>query len=390
MQSLFWCSVFLVVYIYILYPVLVFLLARVRKLEPNRFNDEDWTPSISIIVPAHNEEQVIREKIENHLALDYPRGMYEVLVVSDGSTDATNKIVETMADKFENVRLICIEDRAGKTNAINKVIPSVTSEIVVFSDANVLLDSNALRNIATNFVDKHVGAVAGQLLYINEEAGGVAQGNGLYWRYEEFIKNCESLSGSMMGADGSIFAIRKCLYSQLPIHVLDDFCTSMGVVVANYRLVFDQRIKAFEKGAEHSSEEFHRKVRISNRSFNSYKYMRGQFLKKLTLINLWKLYSHKVLRWYAAYFMALAFISNLALAYSNQSLLYSAMASLQVIFYILAAVGFFDVFKGKGGIYRCISTIHYFVLANLASGVGVVRSMFGIKTTIWKKAESSR
>ena len=268
----------------------------------------------------------------------------------------------------------------------------VKEDIVVFSDANVLLKEDALKVISSNFKDEKIGAVAGQLSYVNEDIDGVAMGNGLYWRYEEFIKLSESRSGSMMGADGSIFSIRRELFRELPIFVLDDFCSSMGVVCQGYRLAFNPSVKAYEKGAEGSSEEFYRKVRISNRSYNSYKYMREDFFQNLSLFDKWKLYSHKVLRWYTGFFMLLALLTHVMLVIQRPDYSFlQGLLAVHVSLYLFALLPLISKrFLQLKYIGRVVSIAHYFLIVNVAASLGVIKSLLGDKVIVWNKAETTR
>ena len=391
MLYLFFGSLFLLFYVYLLYPIFVGVTGKIKYQA--LVNDGGDMHSIAVVIAAHNEEAVIAAKLENHLNFDYPKQSYRLYVVSDGSTDQTNTIAQEYVDKYpESVSLKIVDDRKGKTNAINSLMPGVVEDIVVFSDANVMLAPDALKVISSNFNDTQIGSVAGQLSYINEGVGGVAMGNGLYWRYEEFIKESESLSGSMMGADGSIFSIRRNLFRTLPIFVSDDFCTSMGVVCQGYRLAFNPLIKAFEKGSEESSEEFARKVRIGNRSYNTYRYMKPDFFKNLTLFDKWKFYSHKVLRWYSGLFMIIALVSHLILMVDQLSnYLISILFMLHIGVYVLAALPFMQRSVLELSVLgKLVSICHYFVIANFAASVGIVKSLLGSKIIIWNKAETSR
>jgi len=379
-----------VTYVYIIYPIVIISISRILKSN-NQVNIEGRR-AISIIIPAHNEEKVIVEKIENHLKLDYPTELFDILVISDTSSDSTVELVTKYVEAHPGkVRLFEVEDGLGKTNAINKAITSMDGlgEILVFSDANVYLEKQALHAI-NNAISADVGCVAGQLSYINENSTGAAASNGLYWRYEEAIKKAESDTGSMMGADGSIFALRKELYRQLPTYVLDDFCSSMGVLCQGYKLKIDHNIKAFEKGAESTAEEFPRKIRISNRSYNSYKYMRKELIKNLSVFDLWKLCSHKVLRWHCGSFMIIALLANLFLAVAENNIIWIATLVLQLAFYIAAILSWKKMFPKIPVVSKVVTISEYFLMANLAAFIGVFKSISGKKITTWKKAESTR
>jgi biofilm PGA synthesis N-glycosyltransferase PgaC len=390
MLIIFFISIFELIYVYFLFPTIIILCGKIQKNDVNAQLGKGEL-SIVIVVPAHNEESVIRQKIENHLLLDYPMNNYKILVISDTSTDATSEITKEYVDKYNGrVQLFEVFDGLGKTNAINKALAGVSCDILVFSDANVYLKQDALLQIEKCYQDKRVGGVAGQLIYTNGDIEGAAESNGLYWKYEELIKKSESLSGSMMGADGSIFSIRRKLLRELPLHVLDDFCSSMGVINQGYELKFDQSITAYEKGAESTAEEFPRKIRISNRSYNSYRHLRPELLKEMSVFNIWKLYSHKVLRWYSLFFMLSAYISNLILTLSSDSNLWKVMLVMQSCFYIFALLSWFGKFPRIPVLSKIATIAEYFTMANVAAGIGIFQSLVGKKTVVWKKANSTR
>lgn len=390
MMVIFFVSVFILLYIYVLFPLIIYILGAVKKEYVNTTFTTNHE-SIVIVVPAHNEASVISKKIENHLALDYEKASYKILVISDTSTDQTVAITKSYIEKYPGrIELFEVNDGLGKTNAINKALAGIECEFLVFSDANVYLKKDALLQILKCYRDKEVGGVAGQLVYTNDDLEGAAQSNGLYWKYEEMIKKSESLSGSMMGADGSIFSIRTSLLRELPIHVLDDFCSSIGVINQGYKLKFDDTIIAYEKGAESTTEEFPRKIRISNRSYNSYKHLRTECINNFSLFDLWKLYSHKVLRWYSLLFMVLAIFSNTYLAVFESGYLFKVTLMVQVTFYVMAALSWFKKFPKVPVVSKVAVIAEYFTMANIAAGIGILQSILGKKTVTWKKANSTR
>nr|WP_231611889.1 glycosyltransferase [Pseudoalteromonas sp. NZS100_1] len=373
-----------------MFPLIIYICGALKK-DSVKQDVSNTDKTIVIVVPAHNEEAVISRKIENHLALDYEHNNYKILVISDTSSDNTVEITNTYVDQYPGrVELFEVNDGLGKTNAINKALVNIDCDILVFSDANVYLKSDALLQISKCYADKNIGGVAGQLIYTNDDVEGAAQSNGLYWKYEEMIKKSESLSGSMMGADGSIFSIKRRLLRELPVHVLDDFCSSMGVINQGYKLKFDDTITAYEKGAESTAEEFPRKVRISNRSYNSYKHLRAECFKTLSLFDLWKLYSHKVLRWYSLFFMVSALVSNLFIAISEEGYIFTSVLILHVLFYIMAALSWLNKLPNIPVISKVAAIAEYFTMANVAAGIGILQSISGKKTITWKKADSTR
>lgn len=391
-EAIFVGSTLLIIYIYLLYPLLLVLVGRVQSPESCCSQDTLDPLSITVVVAAHNEERVIEEKLRNLMALDYPHRAYHVLVSSDGSADATDSIVTSLAAEFgaDRLQLLANPQRRGKTAAINSAMQQVSSELAVFTDANVLLASDALQRVGETFANADIGGVCGHLLATNPDTNEATRSSSLYWQYEEFIKEAESLSGSTMGADGGIFAIRTELYSQLPAHVLDDFCTSMGVIFRGYRLVYSSDIVGHEKVAEKSVEEFSRKVRIANRSYNSFRFLRPS-LCKMGIADRWKFLSHKLLRWYSTPLLIICFVSNLAWAWSGGAPWWAnVFLLLQAAAYALAALSWRNVLTGPGIIGRVGGAAHYFCLANIATILGIVQSYRGRKTAFWSSATSGR
>lgn len=374
------------IYIYLAYPFFMYVLnRRIRNEVPVVVSYH----SIAVVVPAHNEEKVIAEKIENHLKFDYS-GVLKVYILCDSCSDATVAISKKYSALHpDKIEVYEVSGGKGKTTAINELMPTIKEDVVIFTDANVMLDSLAPSNVNKILQDESIGGVAGQLNYVNIEKGGAATSNGLYWKYEEAIKMGEAKIGSLIGADGSIFAIRKNFYRDLPVHVLDDFSTSMGVIIQGKRFIFDDSIKAYEKGAEHDSEEFERKIRISNRSYNTYLNMRKELISKLGVYDLLKLYSHKVLRWYSFIFLITSF-SCAGLLACLGSLAGLAFFIGQVLFYLIAYVHYKQLIRKASKLYKVSNIIFYFVMVNLASMIGILKSINGERISTWKKAESSR
>lgn len=389
MESLLWVflifSFSLLFYVYVFFPSIMYLMKNYYK---ECYLDVESYKTINVVIPAHNEEKIIAKKLENHMALQY-RGEFIITVLCDSCDDETVDIVKRYSVSHPStIKYFIVEGKKGKTHAINSLMPNVTSDITVFSDANVMLDKMALENVNRALQSDRVGGVAGQLSYVNSDEGGAAASNGLYWRYEEMIKAGEAKCGSLMGADGSIFAIRSSLYRKHPMHVLDDFSTSMGIVIQGYEFKFDENIKAFEKGAEEDSEELQRKIRISNRSYNSYLALRKDIISKLKMYDLVKFYSHKVLRWYSFIFMLFALISSVFLSFYSGLGIFLFLS--QFTFYLIAVAHYRGLLSSFPRLRKVSNVIYYFTMANYAAMKGIFQSLNGEKITVWNKAESTR
>jgi len=393
-QHVFFLAAFMILYIYVLYPLILFTAGKIiGKQKPTiREIEDNQLPEISIVVAAHNEEDVIEEKIENLMALEYPEDRYAVIVVSDSSSDRTEEIVSRLIELHGESRLTLFVNspRKGKTGAINTAMQHRKGMLTVFTDANVFLSSDSLKNLALLFQQPEIGGIAGQLCSTNIDSSDAAASSGLYWRYEEFIKLGESRLGSTMGADGGIFAIRSELFKPLPEHVLDDFCTSMGVIFQGFKLKFSPEVRGYEKVAEVKSEEFARKVRIANRSYNSYRHVKGS-VWSMPVIEQWKFFSHKLLRWYSSFFLVACLLSNIFWWLEGEAFSLAAFAlSAQLLIYLAACWSWLDFSMGEGKLAKFAAVAQYFLMANVATTMGIIQSYGGIRTTFWNSASSGR
>jgi poly-beta-1,6-N-acetyl-D-glucosamine synthase len=393
-KTLFFLSAILLGYIYAGYPLLLLAINRFRATSSQQFGAKSDTkpPSISVIVAAFNEEAVIEEKVHNLMSLDYPPESYRVIISSDASSDATENIVAKLVQQYGDSRLhlIANPNRTGKTGAINSAMSHVTSDITVFTDANAMLEADSLEQVKTVLADMTIGGVAGHLRSTNANANEATQSSSLYWRYEEFIKHQESASGSTMGADGGVFAIRSDLFRPLAEHVLDDFCTSMGVIFQGFRLVYSPRVVGREKVAEVASEEYSRKIRIANRSYNSYRYVRAS-IAGLSLIDRWKFFSHKLLRWYSFPLLVICFLANVGWVIQQGTTGWAVLfLMLQIVLYVLAALSWRGFSLSPPVLSSLAGAACYFTMANLATFVGILRSYKGTKTAFWSSTQSGR
>ena len=254
----FWGSAFLLAYVYVGYPLALLVMQQARRGATRR--KAAIEPQVTVLIAAHDEGEIIRAKLENSVALDYPRDKLEVVVASDGSRDATNAIVRSFAGRC--VRLVEFPRRRGKVAAINDAMQTIDSEIVVFTDANVFIRRDAIRHLVSNFADPRVGAVSGDVILVGERAA-LARSEDLYYRYERWLQKAESDVGSMIGVDGALYAIRRRLFVP-PTEgtILDDMAIPMAIAHAGYRVVFDSQATGIEQGSRSAREEFARKSRI--------------------------------------------------------------------------------------------------------------------------------
>ncbi len=254
----FWAAAALIAYTYLVFPALVLIRGR---LWPRGYRRAEITPSVSMIVVAHNEAAAIGAKLENLLSLDYPRERFELLIASDGSSDATEDIVRGYAS--QGVKLLCLP-RQGKIPVLNAAVEAARGEILVFSDANSIYAPGAIRALVRPFADARIGGVAGDQRYLADRRGE-ASGERAYWNFDRMLKQAQSAAGNVTSATGAIYAVRRALFRPVPPGVTDDFATSTGVIAQGYRLIFAPDAVACEPVAKTGRIEFGRKVRVITR-----------------------------------------------------------------------------------------------------------------------------
>jgi len=380
MKILFWTLLGLVFYCYLGYPLLICLLSRFFSKPVHR---SAIFPSVSIVIAVHNEEDVIKVKLDNLLALDYPKDKIEILIGSDASTDATNHIIQ---DYFnERLRVFIHPQRRGKMMTVNELVAQARHEIIFFNDARQSLQEDALKNLVQNFADPSVGCVSGELLFTKTESG-VAQGVNFYWEYEKFIRYHEARLHSMLGATGAIYAIRKSLYVAAPQEVvLDDMYTPFKIIAQGYRAIFDETAHAFDKAAHSATEEYRRKARTLYGNYQIFSLLPGLFNPLKSPIAI-QLFSHKFLRVMVPFLMMLLLPLNFLMADKG---IYKWIFDLQIIFYAAAFMGVLTR-RQKEGILKLISKLSYvpyvFCLLNFAALAGFYRFIGAKQEIAWKKA----
>jgi glycosyltransferase involved in cell wall biosynthesis len=374
MQLIFWLCLFLILYVYVGYPLLLFsgLLGRRRPIRR-----EGLFPSLSIVVPAYNEESMIRAKLENLLSQDYPADRMEILVGDDGSTDATQAICRS----FEHfgVYLFRSEVRRGKSAVQNELVARATGEILVFTDADCLLPQNALCTIVENFASNEVALVTNCATILNKNETGIVKGEGLYWKYEQWLRCEESERGLLAMASGSLFAMRHSLWARLDPNVGDDFALPLRVARTGYRNVLETRVSAATQLMQKKANSMLRmKMRIISKDL--YGLLRNPTCLNpdrvgCVAISLW---SHKLLRWAVPYFLLGLFISNIFLAAGT---FYDVFLVAQIAFYLTSVAGF--LFSGLESRFP-VSLTSSFCLVNFASLLGTLHCMTSGKVGQWK------
>ncbi|MBI2413185.1 MAG: glycosyltransferase family 2 protein [Deltaproteobacteria bacterium] len=373
-KAIFWGSLLLAGYVYFIYPVIATLLAGALK---RRVNKGRITPRVSIVIAAFNEEAHIGATIENKLKLDYPKDRLEIIVASDGSTDATDGIVKGYADR--GVRLIRQEKRQGKTAALNMAVPMATGEIIVFSDSNSIYAPGALRELVSNFADPTVGYVTGKMVYVNNDGSVIGDGCSAYMKYENWLRALETSLGSVVGVDGGIDAVRKSLYSAMRPDQIPDFVLPLKVVEKGYRVVYDPEALLNENSLGASSDEYRMRVRVSLRSLHALRDMRHLLNPAKYGLFSWQLLSHKVLRYGVFAFLGAMYVLNLALA---GEVLYRTVFVLQNLFYASALAGLYIEKNGRKNV-RLFYIPFYFCVINLAAAHAFWKFLHNEKQAVW-------
>ncbi len=374
LKIVFWVSLLIIFYTYLGYP---FFLWVISLFFSSPVKAKRIIPYISFVVVAYNEENYIEDKINNILELDYPEDMIEVIIGSDCSTDLTHAIV--LKFKSKNVELIIASERMGKVNVLKKIIPQVQGEIVVFSDARQLFKKDALMNLVANFADEQVGCVSGELILTDRGKSAVGSGMGFYWNYEKFLREKESNIGSMLGATGAIYAIRRKLFVSPPDDtILDDMFIPLKIIEQGFRAIFTKKALAFDKASGSSSVEFRRKVRTLAGNFQVFVQCANLFNPFKSKI-WWQFFSHKFLRAFAFVFLLLIFCANFFLRSEE---IYNIIFVGQLIFYVLGIFGWgLDKMHKK---IKLFTLSYVFCLLNIAAMIGFIVFVFGKQKVVWK------
>jgi cellulose synthase/poly-beta-1,6-N-acetylglucosamine synthase-like glycosyltransferase len=369
----FWGSAGLLSYVYLGYPI---VLAALRAIARRPVTKNDMEPTVCLFIAAHNEEGVIDAKLRNALALDYPADRLDIVVASDGSRDGTNGIVRRFAPR---VRLLEFRPRRGKAAAINEGLLSVRSEIVVLSDANTFLERTAVREIVRNFADPEVGAASGEVALVGDRAA-LGRSEDIYYLYEHWIQQAESDIGSMIGADGALYAVRRALFTPPPSDtILDDMAIPMAIARTGHRVVFEPAARAYEQGSETAREEFSRKARVVAGALQ-FMARRDSAMSLSTPQLIFSFISHKALRWLSPAFAACAFLASVMLA--STSAVYAVAAAAQAVIFAGGVAGCVPVLRRSS----LIAIAHYYCLVQVAAVVGFLRGLTGRQSVLWDRS----
>lgn len=381
---LFWIGLFVIFYTYMGYALVIFILSKIKST-PLTFNQMQVNdlPEVTILVAAYNEEQCIEDKISNTFSLDYPKDKMSIFFVTDGSTDNTPLIVK----KFHAVKLFHETQRRGKIHAVNRVMKHVSTPIVVFTDANTLLNTFAIRNIVRHYQNEQVGGVAGEKrIYKQKEDNASGAGEGFYWKYESFLKKKDAEVYSIVGAAGELFSIRTKLYQEPPENmIIEDFYMSLSICARGYRFMYEPEAYALETASASVEEEWKRKVRICAGGFQAMVKLKGLLNPFRHGILSFQYFSHRVLRWtLAPLFLPIVLLANVWLVTEGPSG-YGFLLMAQVGFYLLAFMGY--LLREKKISVKGFFIPYYFMVMNLSVYAGFLRYIKGKQSVVWDKAK---
>jgi glycosyltransferase involved in cell wall biosynthesis len=372
-QVLFWVSLAGLLWTQAIYSLFA---AAVARLHPRRVRKGDFAPAVSVIVAAHDEEDVIVARLHNLLELDYPSELVEIVVASDASTDRTDELVAALADVHPRVRLLA-GPRSGKVAAQNRAVGATTGEVIAFSDANTRWDPDALRQLVANFADPAVGYVCGRLAL--ERADGTNR-EGVYWRFELWQRASESAMGSITAGNGGIYAVRRADYIETAAHIGHDLGLPYRMAQRGRRAVYDPQAVAWEKPARDSEDEFARKVRMHAQVWRHV--LSGDMLRGGGALYLLQIVSHRLLRYGSGILHIVLLVCSIVLA--GHGLVYAIVLGLQVAGLLLALAGRLRLPVPGAAL------AYYYLLVTLATLAGLVRYARVGVPVVWEQAEGTR
>ncbi len=384
---LFWASVFLVFYAYFGYPLLVWMLARFKK---QKKEDENYEPSVTLLIAAYNESTAITTKLENALTLDYPHEKLQILVTNDGSEDGTGEIVRSFAEK--GVEMVSGEQRQGKMMALKRGMKAARGEIIVMSDATNAFSPNTIKALIAPFVDPSVGIASGAK-FIPKGDGALGSSESLYWKYESWIKKEETKLGNCINVTGEIYAFRKPLFGSPPDSIInDDFYMMMNTFKQGYRVVYAPTARSWERVSQTAADEVERRARINAGRYQAMA-MSPKFLPYDRPLLVWQIISHKFSRPLVPFAMIIALFANIfALLFPTEKTGFFALAPswaylllvAQILFYALAILG---KYINSGIIGKVLYLPTFLVNSNWAALKGFWRFSSRRQTTLWERVQ---
>ena len=387
MIAFFWFSLFLIFYAFAGYGLILFVLVKLRQIFRGKRSipsaEENELPTCTLIVAAYNEEAYIEEKIKNTLALNYPKDKIQFLFITDGSTDKIPKIV----GQYPEIKLMHSAARLGKIAAVQRAVAAVTTEAMVFTDANTFLNTDALINLCRHYADPKVGAVAGEKRVHIDATSDATAGEGFYWKYESKLKVWDSELNSVVGAAGELFSVKTALYESVhPNAIIDDFMISMLIAKKGYRIVYEPEAYATETSSANIKEELKRKIRIAAGGLQSIIWLKSLLLPFQQSLLSFQYISHRVLRWTVVPFLMLAiFVFNILIVTQTHLFIYQLLLAAQILFYAAALLGW--LLEKRQVKIKALFIPYYFGVMNYAVIVGIFRYLFGEQSAAWEKAK---
>ncbi len=388
-EIIFWLGVTIVFYTFIGYGIVIFLWTKCQELFTKKEEEaKDFQPEVTFVIPAYNEERWIIRKIENSLALDYPFDKLHFLLVTDGSNDTTMELINNYPVPSNiSFRHFYKPERHGKIAAVERIMPEIKTPIAIFTDANAMVNKAAVKNIVKHFAHPKVGVVAGEKRIFQQKKGdATAAGEGIYWKYESFLKKLDAAFYSVIGAAGELFAIRTALAPTIPKDsIIEDFFLTMTIASQGYRIAYAPDAYAIESQSASVKEELKRKIRIAaggfqsvirlSQLFNIFKYGRLSF----------QFVSRRVFRWFLGPIaLPLIFIANIILAIQGSSI-YKILLVLQITFYTLALLG--HLLEKRQLRLKSLFVPYYFCVMHYAVYRGFFRFLKGNQSVLWERAK---
>nr|WP_121273039.1 glycosyltransferase family 2 protein [Pedobacter schmidteae] len=386
MITAFWICLFLVIYTFVGYGFLLFILVKIKRFlaKPFDFDNNTDLPSVTLLVAAYNEEDIITEKIVNSLELNYPKDKIQVMFVTDGSVDRTPEKVK----QFSDVVLLHQDLRAGKMAAIKRAIPLINNDVIVFTDANTFLNKDAILELVKHYQNPKVGAVAGEKrILVDELADASSAGEGFYWKYESLLKKWDYELYSNVGAAGELFSIRKTLYQPVESDtIIDDHMIAMRIAEKGYIIAYEPNAYAMETASADVKEELKRKIRIAAGGIQSILRLKKAANPFYYPIFTFQYISHRVLRWtITPFLLVMVFVLNALIALQTGIAFYQGLFVLQAIFYLLSLIGFY--FESKNIRIKILFIPYYFCVMNYAVLAGMLRYARKNQSAAWEKSK---
>ncbi|AEV34338.1 glycosyl transferase [Owenweeksia hongkongensis DSM 17368] len=383
-EIILWVLILLVFYTYIGYGVVLYFIILIkRKLGKRSEYLEFYEPKVTLVIPCFNEEEYITEKALDSLSLDYPKSKLTILFVTDGSTDRSFEILK----KIEGIEVIHEEKRGGKSAAENRAMKFVKTPVVIFCDANTMLNKACIREIVKHYKNEDVGGVAGEKRISRESQSNVSgAGEGMYWRYESWLKRLDSELYSVVGAAGELISFRSHLVEDLEEDtILDDFVQSLRVCEKGYKIVYEPKAYAVETGSENVTEELKRKIRIAAGGWQAIFRLTSLLNPFNNVILTFQYISHRVLRWsITAFALPVILVLNIIAVMGAAGVVYSVMLFAQLLFYSMAMVGW--LFEAKKVRVKALFVPYYFTIMNYAVFAGALRWANGSQKSMWEKS----